>query len=158
MAEVSIKNKKYGIYCSEGEKHILKKMGVSEDNVADISRGGELMKRMTVGDTLCVPRVASFARSGYDLFSKMQYLSNSGIEFKSGNEGYLNFSAIKPLSATTCETLRTIAQHEYEFMRWVQSVSLNQNFKTQLLNKIGWENISMISLMFSNNGIKKKGN
>lgn len=157
MAQTSIKNNKYGILSSGGEMHILKKMGVSANNIVNISNGDRLIKSLAIGDTLCVPSVASFARGGYELFSKIQYLSNNSIEFKSGNESYLNFSSIKPLSITTLETLRTIAQHEYEFMRWIQSVSLDRNFKTQLLNKIGWENITMVSLMFGNNGIKKKG-
>ena len=80
------------------------------------------------------------------------------IEFQSGNERYLSFSAIKPMPLPTREALRDFATREEEFIKWVQSSRLDVKSKTMLSNKIRWEFMANIVLVFENNGIKKKGN
>ena len=154
MAKIS--NEKYAIVSSEGEKHLVSKMGVADKNTYDITLGGELLKRMVAGDTLCVASVSSFAFGGYDLFCKLQYLSNQGIEFESFNEKYLDFSVLKPLSASVCNTLRNLAEREHEFVRWVQAGTVSNNVKTQLVNRIRFETLNDIILIFNNIGLKRK--
>ena len=58
----------------------------------------------------------------------------------------------------TRETLRDFAAREEEFIKWVQSSRLDEKSKTMLSNKIRWEFMANIVLVFENNGIKKKGN
>lgn len=117
-----------------------------------------LLNRMIAGDTLCVPAVSSFAGGAYDLFGKLQFLSSRGIEFQSGNEFYLNFSSIKPLSVVTVETLKNFASREVEFVQWVQSSQLPDTAKVPLINRIRAESLTDIMIVFNNNGIRKKGN
>ena len=154
MAKIS--NEKYAIVCSNAEMQIVKKMGVQEKNIYNISFANELFRRMTAGDILCVASIGSFAYGGYDLFCKMQQLSNHGIEFQSGNERYLNFSVIKPLSVVCGEALRNFAVREYEFIQWIQAGTVSSQVKNQLIKRIQWETINDIILVFGNNGIKRK--
>lgn len=156
MAEIT--NQKYGVASCDGEISILKKMGVAERNIFNISRCNELLNRMMLGDILCVASVKSFSVSSYDLVNKMLFLSNRGIEFQSGNEKYLSFSAIKPLSVVTVQTLKNIAQREYEFVQYIQKSNLNKFDKIKLISKIQYESLTDIVLVFNNNGIRKKGN
>lgn len=152
------RNTKLGIVYSNSEVHVVRKMGVPEQNIVGVGRMNDVISRMTAGDSLCVPSVKSFSYGAYDLFCKMQYLANNGIEFQSGNERYLSFSAVKPLPLPTVETLRDFAARESEFIRWVQSSGLDQKSKAALSNKIYWEFMADVVLVFGNNGIKKKGN
>lgn len=156
MAEIT--NQKYGVASCDGEISVLKKMGVAERNIFNISRCNELLNRMMLGDILCVASVKSFSVSSYDLVNKMLFLSNRGIEFQSGNERYLSFSAIKPLSVVTAQTLKNIAQREYEFVQDIQKSNLNKFDKIKLISKIQYESLTDIVLVFNNNGIRKKGN
>lgn len=151
-------NEKYGVASSNGEISVLKKMGVSERNIINISKCNEVFNHITVGDILCVPSVKSFAFGAYDLVNKMIYLSNNGVEFQVGNERYLSFSTIRPLSVVTVQTLKNIAQREYEFVQWVQNSKLGNDAKTQLISRIRYESLTDIVLIFNNSGIKKKGN
>lgn len=148
---------RYGIASCSGEIPVLKKMGVPERNIFDVARCNELLHRIMIGDTLCVVNVKAFAIGVYDLVSKMLYLSNNGIEFQSGNERYLCFSPIKPLSVVTVQTLKSYAQREYEFVQWIQTSKLNNEVKTRLISRIRYEYLTDIALVFSNNGICKKG-
>lgn len=156
MAKIT--NEKYGVASCNGEISVLKKMGVPERNIINISRCNELFNRMMLGDILCVSSVKSFAISSYDLVNKMRFLSNRGIEFQSGNERYLSFSAIKPLSVVTAQTLKNIAQREYEFVQYIQKSGLGNSDKAKLISKIQYESLTDIVLVFNNNGIRKKGN
>ena len=88
----------------------------------------------------------------------MQFLSNNGIEFQSGNEFYLNFSSVKPLSVVTVETLKAFASREVEFVKWVHGSRLPDAGKVRLINRMQSESLADIALVFANNGIKKKGN
>lgn len=154
MAKIS--NERYAIVSSEGERHLVNKMGVVDKNIYDINMGNELIKRLSAGDTLCVASINSFSAGGYDLFCKLQYLSNQGIEFQSLNERYLNFSVLKPLPPVVCEALRNFAAREYEFLRWIQSGTVSNNVKAQLVNRVQWETLADIMLVFGNNGIKRR--
>lgn len=149
---------KYGVICRNGESHVLKKMGVAEDNIIGAGALNALLNRMLAGDTLCVPSISSFSGGAYDLFCKLQFLASRGIEFQSGNEFYLNFSSIKPLSVVTVETLKNFAAREVEFVRWVQTSQLPDTAKVPLINRIQAESLADIALVFANNGIKKRGN
>ncbi len=149
---------KYGVICRNGESHVLKKMGVAEDNIIGVGALNALLNRMLAGDTLCVPSISSFSGGAYDLFCKLQFLASRGIEFQSGNEFYLNFSSIKPLSVVTVETLKNFAAREVEFVRWVQTSQLPDTAKVPLINRIQAESLADIALVFANNGIKKRGN
>ena len=151
-------NTKFGIVYHDGEVYVVRKMWVPEQNIAGVGRMSDVVSRMSAGDSLCVPSVKSFACGAYDLFCKLQYLAGNGIEFQSGNERYLSFSAIKPMPLPTRETLRDFATREDEFIKWVQSSRLDVKSKTMLSNKIRWEFMANIVLVFENNGIKKKGN
>ena len=115
------RNAKFGIVYHDGEVHVVRKMGVPEQNIVGVGRMSDVVSRMSAGDSLCVPSVKSFACGAYDLFCKLQYLAGNGIEFQSGNERYLSFSAIKPMPLPTRETLRDFAAREEEFIKWVQS-------------------------------------
>lgn len=152
------RNTKFGIVYHDGEVHVVRKMGVPEQNIVGVGRMSDVVSRMSAGDSLCVPSVKSFVCGAYDLFCKLQYLAGNGIEFQSGNERYLSFSAIKPMPLPTRETLRDFAAREEEFIKWVQSSRLDEKSKTMLSNKIRWEFMANIVLVFENNGIKKKGN
>lgn len=149
---------KYGVICRNGESHVVKKMGVPEKNIVGVGAMNALMNRMTAGDTLCVPTISSFAGGAYDLLCKLQFLSNRGIEFQSGNEFYLNFSSIKPLSVVTVDTLKNFASREVEFVQWVQTSQLSDAAKVPLINRVRAEFLTDIMIMFNNNGIRKKGN
>lgn len=118
----------------------------------------DLLSRMSAGDTLCVPTVASFSGGAYDLFCKLQFLSSRGIEFQSGNECYLNFSSIKPLSVVTIETLKNFASREAEFVRWVQASNLADAVKVPLISRIRAEALQNLVIVFNTNGIRKKSN
>lgn len=149
---------KYGVICRNGESHVLKKMGVSEDNIVGVNALNDLLNRMLAGETLCVPTISSFSGGAYDLFCKLQFLSSRGIEFQSGNEFYLNFSSIKPLSVVTVETLKNFASREVEFVRWVQTSQLPDAAKVPLINRIQAESLKDLMIIFNTNGIRKKGN
>ncbi len=150
--------KKYGVICRNGESHVLKKMGVSDDNIIGAGALGDLLNRMLAGDTLCVPTVSFFSGGAYDLFCKLQFLASRGIEFQSGNEFYLNFSSIKPLSVVTVETLKNFAAREVEFVQWVKNSQLPDAAKVPLINRIQAESLKDIMIVFNSNGIRKKGN
>lgn len=165
MAKANSKNngnrnasQKYGVICQRNEAHVVRKMGVSDKNIIGTNGLNALLNRMTAGDILCIPTVSSFAGSAYDLFCKMQFLSNRGVEFQSGNESYLNFSSVKPLSVVTVETLKAFALREVAFVEWVQGSRLPDAAKVPLMNRIQAESLANIALVFANNGIKKKGN
>lgn len=149
---------KYGVICRNGESHVLKKMGVADDKIIGANALNNLLNRMLAGDTLCVPSISSFSGSAYDLFCKLQFLASRGIEFQSGNEFYLNFSSIKPLSVVTVETLKNFATREVEFVRWVQYSKLSDEAKVPLINRIQTETLKDLMIMFNSNGIRKKGN
>lgn len=150
--------KKYGVICRNGESHVLKKMGVSDDNIIGAGALGDLLNRMLAGDTLCVPTISSFSGGAYDLFCKLQFLASRGIEFQSGNEFYLNFSSIKPLSVVTVETLKNFAAREVEFVQWVKNSQLPDAAKVPLINRVQAESLKDLMIVFNNNGIRKKGN
>ena len=150
--------RKYGVISQNGESHVVKKMGVSDQNIVGFSALNALLNRMSAGDVLCVPTISSFAGGAYDLFCKLQFLSNRGIEFQSGNEFYLNFSSIKPLSVVAVETLKNFASREVEFAQWVKSSQLSDAAKVPLINRIRAESLTDIMIVFNNNGIRKKGN
>ncbi len=165
MANGSNKNKtstnsirKYGVIRGRAETHVVRKMGVPDKNIVGIDGLDALLNHMRAGDVLCVPTIASFSGSAYDLFCKMQYMSNRGVEFQSGNEFYLNFSSVKPLSVVTVETLKAFASREVEFVKWVRYSKLTDAAKVPLINRIQTESLADIALVFANNGIKKKGN
>lgn len=149
---------KFGVICRNGESHVLKKMGVTDNNMVGVNAMNDLLNRMLAGDTLCVPTISSFSGSAYDLFCKLQFLSSRGIEFQSGNEFYLNFSSIKPLSVVTVETLKNFASREVEFVRWVQGSQLPDAAKVPLINRIRAESLKDLMIIFNTNGIRKKGN
>lgn len=149
---------KYGVVCRNGESHVLRKMGVAEEHIAGAGALDDLLNRMLAGDTLCVPTISSFAGGAYDLFCKLQFLSSRGIEFQSGNEFYLNFSLIKPLSVATVETLKNFAAREVEFVRWVQTSQLPDAAKVPLISRIQAESLKDLMIVFKSNGIRKKGN
>lgn len=151
-------SQKYGIIRGHNEAHVVRKMGVVEKNIIGVNGLNALLNRMTAGDVLCVPTISSFAGSAYDLFCKMQFLSNRGVEFQSGNEYYLNFSSVKPLSMVTVETLKLFAVREVEFVQWIHTSKLTDAAKVPLINRIQTESLANIALVFANNGIKKKGN
>lgn len=153
-----IRNEKYGISSSNADVHILKQMGVSDKNIYPLSNANTLFKQMFAGDILCVASVGSFAVGAYDLFSKMVFLSNNGIEFRSGNEKYLNFSSVAPLSMVSRSTLENFAKREIEFAKYVQVGNISNVAKTQLANRIRWEFLTSITNVFRNEGIKKRGN
>lgn len=150
--------KKYGVINNRNEAAVARKMGVPEKNIVSASELNSLLTHMAAGDILCVPTISSFSGSAYDLFCKMMFLSNHGIEFVSGNEFYLNFSSVKPLSVVTVETLKIIASREVEFIKWVQMSKLSDAAKIPIINRIQEESLAVVSLVFKNNGIKKKGN
>lgn len=149
---------KYGVICRNGESHVLKKMGVPEYNIIGVGALNDLLIRMLAGDILCVPTVSSFSGGAYDLFGKIQFLASRGIEFQSGNEFYLNFSSIKPLSVVTVETLKNFAAREVEFVRWVQASQLPDAAKVPLISRIQAESLKDLMIVFNSNGIRKKGN
>ena len=149
---------KFGVICQNGEFHVLKKMGVPDINIAGVNAMNDLLSRMSAGDTLCVPTVSSFSGGAYDLFCKFQFLSSRGIEFQSGNECYLNFSSIKPLSVVTIETLKNFASREAEFVRWVQASNLADAVKVPLISRIRAEALQDLVIVFNTNGIRKKSN
>lgn len=149
---------KYGVICGRAEAHVVRKMGVADKNIAGINDLNALLNQMTAGDILCVPTITSFAGSAYDLFCKMQFLSNRGVEFQSGNEVYLNFSSVKPLSMVTVETLKLFASREVDFVKWIQCSGLTDAAKVPIISRIQAESLADIALVFKNNGIKKKGN
>lgn len=150
--------KKYAVVGNWNEMHIVQKMGVQEKNVIESNRINELLNHIVAGDVLCVATVVSFATGAYDLFCKMQYLANCGVEFKSGREKYLNFSSVNPLSLGTVEILRDFASREKAFAEWVKQSKLPDKAKPQLIGRICAESLADISLVFCNNGIRKKGN
>ncbi len=115
---------------------MVKKMGVSDQNIVGVSALNALLNRMSAGDVLCVPTMASFAGGAYDMFRKLQFLSNRGIEFQSGNEWYLNFSSIKPLSVATVETVKNFAGREVEFVHWVKECQLSDAASIPLIRRI----------------------
>lgn len=165
MAKANSKNngncnasQKYGVICQRNEAHVVRKMGVSDKNIVATNSLNALLNHMNAGDILCVPTVSSFSSGAYDLFCKMQYMSNRGVEFQSGNEFYLNFSSVKPLSVVTVETLKMFASREVEFVKWAQDSRLPDAAKVPLMNRIQAESLADIALVFANNGIKKKGN
>lgn len=165
MAKANTKNnsnrnasQKYGVICQRNEAHVVRKMGVDDKNIVGTDGLNALLNHMTAGDVLCVPTIASFSGGAYDLFCKMQFLSNRGVEFQSGNECYLNFSSVKPLSVVAVETLKAFASREVEFVKWVQGSRLPDAAKVPLINRIHAESLADIALVFANNGIKKKGN
>jgi len=149
---------KYGVVRQQGEAHVVRRMGVSDRNIIGTDGLNDLLNRMVAGDILCVPTIASFAGSAYDLFCKMQFLSNRGVEFQSGNEAYLNFSSLKPLSVVSVETLKVFALREVEFVKWVQGSRLPDAAKVQIIRRIQEEALVAVALVFKNNGIKKRGN
>lgn len=132
---------KYGVICRNGESHVLKKMGVADNNMVGVSALNDLLNRMLAGETLCVPTISSFSGGAYDLFCKLQFLASRGIEFQSGNEFYLNF-----------------ASREVEFVRWVQGSQLPDAAKVPLINRIRVEALKDLMIVFNTNGIRKKGN
>jgi len=150
-------SRKYGVIRQNNEAYMVRRMGVSDRDVIGVDRLNALLNRMTAGDVLCVPTVLSFASSAYDLFCKMQFLSNRGVEFQSGNEYYLNFSSVKPLSVVAVETLKVFASREVDFVKWVQYSKLSDEAKVPLINRIQAESLADIALVFANNGIKKRG-
>lgn len=154
----NMKNEKYAIVSSEGEVYVVRKMGVAEKNIYKIAETNQLLRQMSAGDTLCVASIHSFASGVHDLCSKLQFLSKSGIEFKSGNEKFLNFSVVSPLSIATYDTLETMAVREADFMNYIRTEEIRAIMKTQLINRIGWENLAIVSLVFKSEGIKKRGN
>ncbi|MBD5513340.1 MAG: hypothetical protein HDR06_01480 [Lachnospiraceae bacterium] len=151
-------SRKYGVIFQQTEAHVVRKMGVADENIVGASELNALLEHMAAGDTLCVPTLSSFAGGAYDLFCKMLFLSGRGIEFQSGNEHYLNFSSIHPLSAVTVETLKEFAAREVEFVKWINCSKLPDTAKIPLINRIRSESLADIMLVFKNNGIKKKGN
>ena len=123
---------KYGVICHNGESHVLKKMGVSEEHIAGAGALDDLLNRMLAGDTLCVPTISSFAGGAYDLFCKLQL--------------------------ATVETLKNFAAREVEFVRWVQTSQLPDAAKVPLINRIQAESLKDLMIVFNSNGIRKKGN
>ncbi|MCM1267480.1 MAG: hypothetical protein NC302_06205 [Bacteroidales bacterium] len=151
-------NRKYGVVRQHSEAYVVRKMGVHDKNIIGTGSLNALLNRLAAGDILCVPTIASFAGSAYDLFCKMQFLSSRGVEFQSGNESYLNFSSVKPLSVVSVETLKIFAIQEVEFIKWIQASELPDAAKVPIINRIQAESLAAIALVFKNNGIKKKGN
>lgn len=151
-----IKSVKYGIINNEHEKVILKKMGVLENNIYHWSQMNELFKNLFLGDVICVATVKSISVGAYDLFRKLQYLANKGVDFTSSNERYLNFSSINAMKDSTKTVLQNKAQREYEFISWIQKCSFNNDLKQRIINRIQWENITDIVMTFHSNGIKKR--
>lgn len=158
MAEVRMKNKKYAVVNSKGEIPLVKKMSVADHNIFPYSQCRELVAKMSSGDILCVASVNCFATGVYDLLSKFQCLSSRGIEFQSAQEKYLNFSIINPLSHVTLESIRILAQHEYEFTQMIRNSKLNVSEKEMLIQRIQSEFLTCLCVMFRNNGIRKRGN
>ena len=151
-------SQKFGIISRPEEAHIVRKMGVTGGRIVGIQGLNPLLAHMSAGDALCIPTVSSFASGAYDLFCKMQYLSGRGIEFQSGNERYLNFSSVRPLSAVEVETLKFFASREAEFSRWVQCSKLPDVAKASLVKRIQAEYLANVVAVFYNSGIKKRGN
>ncbi|MCM1047211.1 MAG: hypothetical protein NC433_02150 [Clostridiales bacterium] len=151
-------NRKYGVVRQHSESHVVRKMGVYDRDIVGTGSLNALLNRMVAGDVLCVPTIASFAGSAYDLFCKMQFLSSRGVEFQSGNESYLNFSSVKPLSVVSVETLKLFALREVEFIKWIQASGLPDAAKVPIINRIQAEFLASVALVYKNNGIKKKGN
>lgn len=117
-----------------------------------------MLNQIQLGDTLCVASVKALAVGGVDLFRKMQFLSNKGVDFSSGNERYLNFSVTQPISAVSLETLRNIAQREHEFVELLLKCQINSGLRDQLISRIQWECMTDIVLIFRNKGVMKRGN
>lgn len=151
-------SRKYGVICRQSEAHVVRKMGVADRDITGIDGMNGLLAHMDAGDILCVPTIVSFAAGAYDLFCKMQFLSNRGIEFQSGSERYLNFSPVHPLPAATVETLKNFALREAEFVKWVQCSRLPDTAKMPLANRIQAESLADIAFVFKNNGIRGRGN
>ena len=158
MAEVKVANKKYAVVSSEGEKVIVRKMGVAERNIYGYPQYGELIRQMGSGDVLCVASISCFAVGACDMLQKFQWLIEKGIEFRSAQERYLDFSIIKPLSYATKASIRTLAIHEHEFVQMLGNSRLSIPDKNVLIRRIENEFLTCICVMFSNDGIKKKGN
>lgn len=149
---------KYGVVCRNGESHVVKKMGVPEKNIVAVNAMNALFNRMQAGDALCVPTISSFSGGAYDFFCKLQFLSSRGLEFQSGNESYLNFSSIKPLSVATVETLKNFATREVGLVNVIKTLELQDEVKISLINRICAETLTDLVIVFSNNGIRKRGN
>lgn len=151
-------NEKYGIVSCSGEVQTLRRMGVKECNMANIANCNVLFSRMMAGDTLCVPNVKAFAVGAYDLVDKMLYLSHKRIAFNSDNEKCLNFSPTKVLPFSTVQVLKNLAQREQEFVLSVQNCKCSNDIKIQLISRIRYEYLTMLVLIFCNNGIRNKRN
>ena len=149
---------KYGVICRNAEAHVLKKMGVPDNNVVGVNAMNAVLNRMVAGDALCVPTISSFACGAYDFFCKLQFLSSRGLEFQSGNESYLNFSSIKPLSVATVETLKNFATREVGLVNVIKTLELQDEVKYALSERICKESLTDLVIVFSNNGIRKRGN
>lgn len=149
---------KYGVICRNAESHVVKKMGVPDNNVVGVNAMNAVLNRMVAGDALCVPTISSFACGAYDFFCKLQFLSSRGLEFQSGNESYLNFSSIKPLSVATVETLKNFASREVGLVNVIKTLELQDEVKLSLIDRICAESLADIVIVFSNNGIRKRGN
>lgn len=153
-----INSKKYAVIRAQGEIPVLKKMGVKEECIFPIQRCNELMSQIQLGDTLCVASVKAFAVSAVDLCQKMQFLANKGVNFSSGNEKYLSFTSVQPISAVSLETLRDIAVREQEGVSDIMKCQIHNNLKSYIVSLIQRESMSDVVLIFRNKGVMKRGN
>ena len=153
-----IKNERYGFISCEGESLLVQRMGVVPKNIWWINGYGELLCQLANGDTVCVFSVKSFAVSAFDLFGKLAYFEQCGINFVCENERFLNFSNNKPLQKRAVQVLRSIAYREQEFALWIQNSRLSADIKTVLINRIRHEFMTEVVLIFQNESVCKRGN
>ncbi len=152
----NVKNEKYGIASCNAEVDALKRMGVQERNIYWTGNCNGLFQRISFGDVLCVCNVKSFAVGAYELYNRLEYLKMRGIEFRSLNEKFLNFSSAKPLPKTTVQVLGNLASREHEFVLWIYNGAVSKDVKNQLISRVRWEFLTNVVLMFSSNGVKHR--
>lgn len=153
----TVKNQKYAIITSQADIVTVKKMGVNERNIYEYQKHQELSKRLMPGDILCVASIRCIAVGAYDFWLIMCRLRERGIEFRSASEKYLDFSTLKPLAIVIVDSIRNLVEHENDFVRLIQNSSMNVTSKNILSQRIRNEFLNCICIMFSNDGIRKRG-
>ena len=153
----TVKNQKYAIITSQAEVVTVKKMGVDEKNIFPFQSYKGLIPRMSAGDILCVASIRCIAIGACDFWNIICELRKRGIEFRSANEKYLDFSTLKPLPVVILDGIKMVVNHENDFIRFVQNSGLNIASKNTLNQRIRDEFLTVLCIMFNNDGIRKRG-
>jgi hypothetical protein len=144
---------KYGLFSSEAERIILRKMGVAQRNIIPVSSWNSISGGVKSADTVCVASIMSIAGNVNALYSILCGLSSSGVGFISCDEKRLSFSSAKPLQNNIQNTIRCFAQIENENISFLSNCQINANHCSLAIAQIQKGSMQLLAHVFNNETI-----